>query len=300
MNLMTLRIAWCNLWRHPQRTLLMIGMVAFGSLVVILMWGVTDGIFDSMSNAQINFDQGDIKVFSSLYRADPKPEHGLDFQETTLVLEALSGLPVVKGAAPRLVTQGMLKSAYGATGIEIRGIDPVVEQQVTTLSQLIHSGRFLEGLGEILLSVETAKRLDIRAGERVVVMAQGVQGPKSLALTVVELFASGLAQLDQGTILIPIGNARALAGIEGSTEVTIALRQRAAPERVAEPSIVLADEPTANLDSKTSHELIDLMRRLNEDKGATFLFATHDSRLLDRVSRLLTLEDGRITQDQCR
>lgn len=79
-------------------------------------------------------------------------------------------------------------------------------------------------------------------------------------------------------------------------------QQRVAVARavVADPSIVLADEPTANLDTTTSHELIDLMRRLNKDKGATFFFATHDSRLLDRVSRLLTLEDGRITQDQCR
>jgi len=79
-------------------------------------------------------------------------------------------------------------------------------------------------------------------------------------------------------------------------------QQRVAVARavVAEPAIVLADEPTANLDTATSHELIELMRRLNEEKGATFFFATHDSRLLDRVSRLLTLEDGRITQDQCR
>jgi len=79
-------------------------------------------------------------------------------------------------------------------------------------------------------------------------------------------------------------------------------QQRVAVARavVAEPSIVLADEPTANLDTATSLELIDLMRRLNEEKGATFLFATHDSRLLDRVSRLVLLEDGSITQDELR
>jgi putative ABC transport system ATP-binding protein len=79
-------------------------------------------------------------------------------------------------------------------------------------------------------------------------------------------------------------------------------QQRVAVARavVAEPSIVLADEPTANLDTATSHELIDLMRRLNEEKGATFLFATHDNRLLDRVNRLITLEDGAITQDELR
>ena len=79
-------------------------------------------------------------------------------------------------------------------------------------------------------------------------------------------------------------------------------QQRVAVARavVSEPSIVLADEPTANLDSKTSLELIDLMRRLNEGKGATFLFATHDARLLDRVSRVVTLVDGRIAKDEVR
>jgi putative ABC transport system ATP-binding protein len=79
-------------------------------------------------------------------------------------------------------------------------------------------------------------------------------------------------------------------------------QQRVAVARavVAKPSIVLADEPTANLDTATSLELIDLMRRLNQEKGATFLFATHDGRLLDRVSRLVLLEDGKITQDELR
>jgi len=79
-------------------------------------------------------------------------------------------------------------------------------------------------------------------------------------------------------------------------------QQRVAVARavVSEPSIVLADEPTANLDTATSLELIDLMRRLNERKGATFLFATHDGRLLDRVSRLVTLVDGRVASDEVR
>jgi putative ABC transport system ATP-binding protein len=79
-------------------------------------------------------------------------------------------------------------------------------------------------------------------------------------------------------------------------------QQRVAVARavLAEPAIVLADEPTANLDTEHSLDLIDLMRRLNEEKGATFFFATHDTRLLDRVSRLITLVDGRITRDEKR
>jgi putative ABC transport system ATP-binding protein len=60
---------------------------------------------------------------------------------------------------------------------------------------------------------------------------------------------------------------------------------------------VLADEPTANLDSETSLKLIELMRRLNEEQGVTFLFATHDGRLLERVKRVIYLEDGRVSRD---
>jgi len=79
-------------------------------------------------------------------------------------------------------------------------------------------------------------------------------------------------------------------------------QQRVAVARavVSDPSIVLADEPTANLDTATSLDLIDLMRRLNEEKGATFFFATHDSRLLDRVNRLITLVDGMVAADESR
>lgn len=63
---------------------------------------------------------------------------------------------------------------------------------------------------------------------------------------------------------------------------------------VNNPSMVIADEPTANLDSETARMIIDLMRALNEKDHVTFIFSTHDQRLLDRVHRLVRLEDGKI------
>jgi putative ABC transport system ATP-binding protein len=73
-------------------------------------------------------------------------------------------------------------------------------------------------------------------------------------------------------------------------------QQRVAIARalVNDPSLVIADEPTANLDSETARMIIGIMRELNEKDGITFLFSTHDQRLLDRVKRLVRLEDGRI------
>lgn len=76
-------------------------------------------------------------------------------------------------------------------------------------------------------------------------------------------------------------------------------RQRVAIARalVASPSLLIADEPTANLDSKTSHEVIDLIENLNQETGVTCIFTTHDPRLLSRVPRQLKLEDGLISTD---
>lgn len=77
-------------------------------------------------------------------------------------------------------------------------------------------------------------------------------------------------------------------------------QQRVAVARaiVSKPALVLADEPTANLDSKTALELIDMMRQLNEESGTTFVFSTHDSRIMERARRLIVLKDGRIDSDK--
>ncbi len=76
-------------------------------------------------------------------------------------------------------------------------------------------------------------------------------------------------------------------------------QQRVAVARalVSNPRIVLADEPTANLDRQTTAELIDLMQQLNREYGTTFVIGTHDPRVIDRSARHIELEDGRITRD---
>ena len=79
-------------------------------------------------------------------------------------------------------------------------------------------------------------------------------------------------------------------------------QQRVAIARamVSEPDIILADEPTANLDSKTGSELLDMMRRLNDEKGMTFVFSTHDNLIMEKSRRLITLKDGGIESDVTR
>jgi len=77
-------------------------------------------------------------------------------------------------------------------------------------------------------------------------------------------------------------------------------RQRVAIARalVTGPSIVLSDEPTANLDSKTGNEILDLMRRLNQEQQVTLLFATHDPKIVAHAKRVVTIRDGQICGDE--
>ena len=77
-------------------------------------------------------------------------------------------------------------------------------------------------------------------------------------------------------------------------------QQRVAIARalVTNPPLVIADEPTANLDSENANKIVDLMRDFNRSKGTTFIFSTHDQRLLDRVKRQVRLQDGVIVEDK--
>ena len=77
-------------------------------------------------------------------------------------------------------------------------------------------------------------------------------------------------------------------------------QQRVAVARAitSEPALILADEPTANLDSKTGHELIGLMEKLNDDLGLTFVFATHDPKVKDAAHRVVWMEDGLVKRDE--
>ena len=79
-------------------------------------------------------------------------------------------------------------------------------------------------------------------------------------------------------------------------------QQRVAIARamVSQPTIILADEPTANLDSKTGSELLEMMYQLNKKTGMTFVFSTHDQVVMDKAQRLITLKDGLIDSDNMR
>jgi putative ABC transport system ATP-binding protein len=95
-----------------------------------------------------------------------------------------------------------------------------------------------------------------------------------------------------------------LAGLANRlpTQLSGGQQQRVAIARamVSEPALILADEPTASLDSKTGSSLLDMMRSLNEKNNMTFIFSTHDKLVMEKAVRLVTLKDGMVSRDETR
>jgi putative ABC transport system ATP-binding protein len=115
------------------------------------------------------------------------------------------------------------------------------------------------------------------------------------------LLARGVPEEERRAQVMEVLEAVGLKGLEQRrpSELSGGQQQRVAVARAiaGSPALVLADEPTANLDSHTGAELIELMRRLNQERGVTFVFATHDPQVMEAARRVVRLVDGEVVED---
>jgi len=119
-----------------------------------------------------------------------------------------------------------------------------------------------------------------------------------LALNLLNKYSKDEIKKMASDILIEVG----LDGMQHRkpNELSGGQQQRVSVARalVKKPAVILADEPTANLDSKTSLKILDLMKTLNEKHGTTFIFSTHDQQVKDHCSRIIYLKDGQIENEE--
>ena len=115
------------------------------------------------------------------------------------------------------------------------------------------------------------------------------------------LLMQGKSKTERQQIVMETLKTVGLEGMEGRrpTELSGGQQQRVAVARAIAggPALILADEPTANLDSATGYALIETMKKLNEEQGVTFVFATHDPKVMEHARRIVRLVDGKITED---
>jgi putative ABC transport system ATP-binding protein len=176
-----------------------------------------------------------------------------------------------------------LLNLVGALDVPTRGTVRVAGRDLGVMSRGQLARLRLHKVGFVFQSYNLVPVLSAYENAEFVMLLQGVPAEERRQ-RLTELFREvGLAGLEN----------RRPAELSGGQQQRVAVARAVA----ARPALVLADEPTANLDSATGSALLDLMRDLNTHHGVTFLFSTHDRMVMERARRLITLHDGEIAQD---
>ena len=214
-----------------------------------------------------------------------------DYQQGEFVVKALQGvdLNIEKGEftvlmGPSGSGKTTLLNIIGGLDIPSSGSVKVGEQDISRLSAGELSDLRLHRLGFVFQAYNLIPVLSAYENVEFVPLMQGVSPEERKERVMHHLKSVGLEGMEH----------RLPAELSGGQQQRVAVARALA----GEPVIILADEPTANLDSKTGYELIDLMKKLNEENGVTFVFATHDPKVMDAAKRVVKLVDGLIIEDK--
>jgi len=160
----------------------------------------------------------------------------------------------------------------------------IAEQRIDNLSKGELAELRLRQIGFVFQAFNLIPVLTARENVEFVMQVQGVAAAERQKRAVAILEEVGLAGLED----------RRPADMSGGQQQRVAVARAI----VSRPALVLADEPTANLDSKTSDGLMELFRELNDHHNTTFIIATHDKRVMSYAKRLVSMLDGRVVEDK--
>ena len=176
------------------------------------------------------------------------------------------------------VIGGLTRPTRGQVWVAGQGVNEMTSQQLAQLR--------LDQVGFVFQAYNLLPVLTAMENAEFPMLLQGVAAEERAA-RIGELFErTGISGLEN----------RRPGKLSGGQQQRVAVVRAVA----SRPALVLADEPTANLDSAASEALLDVMLELNRDLGVTFVFATHDARVMERSRRLVRMVDGRIDSDEIR
>ena len=213
-----------------------------------------------------------------------------DYGEGGIVTHALRGVDLVlmageftSMAGPSGSGKTTLLNIIGGLDRPTSGTVHIEGSEITQLSGTQLSRMRRDRIGFIFQSFNLIPVLTALENAEYVLMLQNVDKEKRRERVMRVLREVGLEGLEH----------RFPRELSGGQQQRVAIARAITPE----PALVLADEPTANVDSETGRSLMELMRRLNEEKEITFLFSTHDRAVMKRARRLIKLRDGQIIED---
>ena len=214
-----------------------------------------------------------------------------EYEQGKIIVKALRGvdLDIEEGEFTALMGASgsgktTLLNQIGALDEPTSGTVVVDGQDLTKLSSGQLSDIRLQRLGFIFQSYNLIPVLSAYENAEFVLMLQGVASDERRKRVMDTLASVGLQGMEN----------RRPNELSGGQQQRVAVARAIA----GRPALVLADEPTANLDSSTGTELINLMKELNDKHGVTFVFATHDPKVMEAAKRVVWLEDGKVLRDE--
>jgi len=209
------------------------------------------------------------------------------YQQDSIAVEALKGIDLDIARGEFLALVGPSGSGKSTLLNIIGGLDRptsgrlwIGDQELATLSRQSLSRLRRARIGFVFQEFNLIPVLTALENVEYVMLLQGVPDAERRERAMAILAEVGLAGLEN----------RRPAELSGGQQQRVAVARAI----VAEPALVLADEPTANLDSATGTALVAMMRRLNAEKSITFVFSTHDPMVMEHARRLVRLRDGRV------
>ena len=216
-----------------------------------------------------------------------------EYRQGEVVVHALRGLDISFGAAeftalvgPSGSGKSTLLNLLGCLDSPTSGSIQISGRDVVGMSRSESAEFRLQHIGFVFQAYNLIPVLTAYANAEYTLLLRGVPKPERMERVTALLERVGLADMMH----------RRPHELSGGQQQRVAVVRAIA----ARPTFVLADEPTANLDSQTSAELLDLMYELNAENGVTFLFASHDPLVVQRASRVVRLLDGKMVDDESR
>ena len=213
-----------------------------------------------------------------------------DYGQGDIVVHALRGVDLEIEKGDMAAVAGPSGSGKSTMLNIISGLDSPTDgsiqvdgQDVTRMNRSQLSKLRLNRIGFVFQAYNLLPVLTAYENAEYVLMMQGVSASERREKVMSILQQVGLEGMER----------RFPRELSGGQQQRVAIARAIA----AEPALVLADEPTANVDSSTAGALLDLMCRLNDDKKVTFLFSTHDQSVMNRAKRLIILKDGQIDEN---
>ncbi|MEC8023387.1 MAG: ABC transporter ATP-binding protein [Myxococcota bacterium] len=216
-----------------------------------------------------------------------------EYRQGEVVVHALRGLDISFGAAeftalvgPSGSGKSTLLNLLGCLDSPTSGSIQISGRDVVGMSRSESAEFRLQHIGFVFQAYNLIPVLTAYENAEYTLLLRGVPKPERMERVTALLERVGLADMMH----------RRPHELSGGQQQRVAVVRAIA----ARPTFVLADEPTANLDSQTSAELLDLMHELNAENGVTFLFASHDPLVVQRASRVVRLLDGKMVDDESR